>query len=143
MKNRHKYFRNLRYKQKLESKYDNRDYSWCRISFLTKEPDPRYAREYMFKWIYHTYCRYKGMTVDELIERRLEEFRNDKARGHDYYEYYDRPEVPYTIKEWTDRPYGKKKKFYKKYTTRILRHTEEVYNHSQYKKVFDLWWTID
>jgi hypothetical protein len=122
MNNRHKYFRNLRYKQKLEAQYDNRDYSWCRVYFLTKEPDPRYERE--------RHLRFRSGT-------------DEKYRGHDYYLYYDRPEVPYTVIEYVDRPYGKNKKFYKKYTSRILRHSKDVLQRNQYRKKFDLWWTID
>jgi hypothetical protein len=122
MNNRHKYFRNLRYKQKLETQYNNRDYSWSRVYFVTKEPDPRYARE----WGDRLYYR-----IDK------------KYRGHDYYLYYDRPEVPYSIIEYTDRPYGKSKKFYKKYTSRVIRHSKDVLQHNQYRKQFDLWWTID
>ena len=122
MNNRHKYFRNLRYKQKLETQYTNRGYSWCKVYFITKEPDPRHARE----WGNRPYYR-----IDK------------KYRGHDYYLYYDRPEVPYSIVEYTDRPYGKNKKFYKKYTSRITRHSKDVLQHNQYRKQFDLWWTID
>jgi hypothetical protein len=122
MNNRHKYFRNLRYKQKLETKYNNRGYSWSGVYFITKEPDPRYARE----WGNRLYYR-----IDK------------KYRGHDYYLYYDRPEVPYSIVEYKDRPYGKSKKFYKKYTSRIIRHSEEALLHNQYRKQFDLCWTID
>ena len=122
MNNRHKYFRNLRYKQKLESQYDNRDYSWSRVYFVTKEPDPRYERE--------RYFRFSGSD-------------DEKYRGHNYYLYYDRPEVPYSVIEDRDRPFGKNKKFYKKYTSRIVRHSKDVLQHNQYRKQFDLWWTID
>ena len=122
MNNRHKYFRNLRYKQKLEAQYDNRDYSWCRVYFLTKEPDPRYEREHNLSF---------------------RSYPDKKYRGHDYYLYYDRPEVPYSVIEYVDRPYGKNKKFYKKYTSKILRHSKDVLQHGQYRKQFDLWWTID
>lgn len=125
MNNRHKYFRNLRYKQKLESQYDNRDYSWCRVYFITKEPDPRHAREWGYRYPYSCW------SVD------------DKYRGHDYYLYYDRPEVPYSIIEDRDRPFGKNKKFYKKYTNKIIRHSKDALQHNQYRKQFDLWWTID
>jgi hypothetical protein len=139
MNNRHKYFRNLRYKQKLESRYDNRDYSWCRLSFVTNEPDPRYIREYAHKYQFRSK---NDITYEEKVQNFLDD-ANKPFRGHDYYLYYDRPEVPYSIIEYKDRPYGKNKKFYKKYTTRILRHSKEVLPHNQYRKQFDLWWTID
>ena len=126
MNSRHKYFRNLRYKQKLETKYDNRsNYGWSRVYFITKELDPRHVREYQRRYPYSCYSVF------------------DKDKGHDDYLYYDRPEVPYTIVEQTDRPYGKNKKFYKKYTSRVLRHSKDVPQHNQYRKQFDLWWTID
>lgn len=138
MKNRHKYFRNLRYKQKLETRYNNRDYSWSRVYFLTEEPDPKYIREYALKYL----GRYSNCTLEEVIERQLKDM-NTYYRGHNYYLYYDRPEVPYTIVESEDRPYGKSKKFYKKYTSRVIRHSKDALQHNQYRKQFDLWWTID
>ena len=122
MNNRHKYFRNLRYKQKLETQYNNRGYAGSNVYFITKEPDPRYERE--------RYFRFSG--VDDK-----------KHRGHDYYLYCDRPEVPYSTIEYIDRPYGKSKKFYKKYTSRIIRYSKDILQHNQYRKMFDLWWTID
>jgi hypothetical protein len=139
MNNRHKYFRNLRYKQKLENRYDNRDYSWCRLSFITDEPDPRYIREYAHKYQFRS--KY-DITYEEKVQKFLDD-ANKPFRGHEYYLYYDRPEVPYSIIEYKDRPYGKNKKFYKKYTTRVVRHSKDVLQHNQYRKQFDLWWTID
>ena len=46
MNNRHKYFRNLRYKQKLEAEYDNGNRN---IYFITKKPDPRELRRWNHK----------------------------------------------------------------------------------------------
>ena len=125
MKNKHKYFKKLRYKQKLETKYNNRGYAGSNVYFLTKEPDPRYMREWGYRYPYSCF------SVDK------------KHLGHDYYLYCDRPEVPYSIVEHTDRPYGKSKKFYKKYTTKVVRHSKDMLQHNQYRKMFDLWWTID
>ena len=122
MNNRHKYFRNLRYKQKLETQYNN---AGSNVYFITKEPDPRHIREWGYRYPYSCFSVYK------------------KYRGHDYYCYCDRPEVPYSTIEYKDRPYGKCKKFYKKYTSRIIRHSKDVLQHNQYRKQFDLWWTID
>ena len=45
MGRQHKYFREQRYKQKLENRVTNSDY-FDRVYFLTKEPDPRHEREY-------------------------------------------------------------------------------------------------
>ena len=50
MNNRHKYLRNLRYKQKLETQYNNRGYAGSNVYFITKEPDPRYERERYFRF---------------------------------------------------------------------------------------------
>ena len=82
MNNRHKYFRNLRYKQKLETRYNNYDGWYTGIYFITKEPDPRYIRENQFKYPYSCF------SVDK------------KYRGHDYYLTWKRPEVPYSIQEY-------------------------------------------
>ena len=120
MNNRHKYFRNLRYKQKLERQYEENRYAG--IYFFTKEPDPRYERESQHKFWYR---------------------KDGKYLGHNYYLYVDRPEVDYTIYEHTKRPYGDSKKYYKKYSNRCVRRAKDVPNHNQYRKVFDLWWTID
>ena len=139
MNNRHKYFRNLRYKQKLETKYNNRsNYGWSRVYFVTDEVDPRFIREDTLRHLW----RSSYLTAEENIQRRLEH-NCEKHRGHNFYLYYDRPEVPYSILESTDRPYGKAKKFYKKYTTRVIRHSKDVLQHNQYRKQFELWWTID
>ncbi len=81
MNNRHKYFRNLRYKQKLEANYDN----WhTGIYFITKEPDPREIRESN-----NFYLRHPDTDPAEW----------EKVRGRDYYRCWQRPEVPYSIIE--------------------------------------------
>lgn len=122
MNNRHKYFRNLRYKQKLESRYDN----WCErytgVYFTTEEPDPRYIRE-------HQNARW---------------FKNEKFLGHDWYLCWHRPEVPYSIREYEHRP-SAWKQLMKQQTTRRNRHikiTEDdvrVREKGFYKKVEDPW----
>ena len=139
MNNRHKYFRNLRYKQKLETKYNNRSkYGWTGVYFITDELDPKFIRENTLKRLW----RSTYLTAEENIQRKIE-INSKKHNGHDFYLYYERPEVPYSILESTDMLYGKAKKFYKKYTTRVIRHSKDVLNHNQYRKQFDLWWTID
>ena len=120
MNKRHKYFRNLRYKQKLESQYEARRYKG--IYFYTKEPDPRYEREHSCKWYF------RG---------------SRKSRGRDYYIYFDRPEVDYTIYESLRGNYRSSKQYFKKYSNKCVRRAKDVPNHNQYRKVFDLWWTID
>ena len=122
MNNKHKYFRNLRYKQKLEARYDN----WCEhytgIYFTTEEPDPRNVRE-------HQHARW---------------FRNEKFLGHDWYLCWHRPEVPYSIREYTYHT-SSWKKIMKQQTSRRNRRikiTEDdtaVREKSFYKKVEDIW----
>ena len=119
MNKRHKYFRNLRYKQKLESQYKAHRGS---IYFCTKEPDTRYEREH-----YH-YRYWRG---------------NEKKNGHNYYLYWDRPEVDYTIRESLRGNYGLRKQYYKKYSKKCVRRTKDITNNNQYRKVFDLWCEID
>lgn len=119
MNNKHKYFRNLRYKQKLERKYDNYN---RHIYFITEEPDPKELR---------SLNNYPYLCKSYL----------DKFRGHDYYISWERPEVPYSIKHWHTKNHYKT--YYKRYANRIVRRTKKESQHNQYKKEFDLWWTID
>ena len=82
MNNRHKYFRNLRYKQKLEASYDKWNGRYTNVYFITKEPDPRYIREWGYRYPYSRWSVYS------------------KYRGHDFYLTRKRPEVPYSILEY-------------------------------------------
>jgi hypothetical protein len=82
MNNRHKYFRNLRYKQKLEAGYNQRHGRYTNVYFVTQEPDPRYIREYGYRYPYSCWSAY------------------NKYRGHDFYLTWKRPEVPYSILEY-------------------------------------------
>ena len=119
MNNRHKYFRNLRYKQKLERKYDNKNYN---IYFITQKPDPRELRQLNC----YPYSK---------------EYYLKKFRGHDFYISWKRPEVPYSIKQWhTENRY---KTYLKKYSNRIVRRSKNEFQHNGYRKEFDLWWTVD
>lgn len=121
MNNRHKYFRNLRYKQKLETKYDNGNRN---IYFITKEPDPRQARELQaFKYLYRQ--------------------ATEKYNGHDYYISWKRPEVPYTAMELVYQAGWKQ--VMKQQTSRRNRHIKIEEDDtttsfkSYYKKVEDIW----
>ena len=129
---RHKYFRNLRHKQKLEAKVGTNHTYWSHVYFITEDPDPKYERECNYRFLYYS----RGREVDS------------KATGKDYYIYYDRPEIPYTIlKVHTKGKYSKLKSYYKRYSNRIVRQCakqkHECYNNGQYKKQFDLKWTLD
>lgn len=121
MNNKHKYFRNLRYKQKLEKRYEENSYSG--ICFFTKEVDTRYKREYKNSRWYRE--------------------EKEKEKGHNYYLYFDRPEVKYTIHEDEDSSYTKRKQYYKRYSNKKVRKTKDIPNHKQYRKIFDLVWEID
>ena len=85
MNNRHKYFRKLRYKQKLEARYDNGTGWQSGIYFITKEPDPREIRESN-----NFYLRYPDTDPAEW----------ERVRGRDYYISWKRPEVSYSIMEY-------------------------------------------
>ena len=82
MNNRHKYFRNLRYKQKLEADYSQWNGRYTNVYFVTQEPDPRYIRECEYRYPYSCWSVYS------------------KYRGHDFYLTWKRPEVPYSILEY-------------------------------------------
>lgn len=144
MNNRHKYFRNLRYKQSLETRYNHRRTgrhgSWTGTYFITDEPDPRDIREQFFQ--YEQRIRINDVPYEEFCEKRLNELLK-KYRGHDYYLYYDRPEVEYSILENKKETYGKMKSYYKKYSNRVVRRSKDVLQNNQYRKQFDLWWTLD
>ncbi len=142
MNNRHKYFRNLRHKQKLERTYEQTGtgrYGRCtNVFFLTKEPDPKDIRENTLKYVNRWYM--SDLTYDEIIDKILE--RETKPfPGRDFFYYYDRPEVEYTILE-REKP-SNRKSYYKKYSNRVVRRSKDVLQHNQYRKQFDLWWTID
>ena len=86
MKNnkRHKYFRNKRYKQKLEARYNEFNGKYTSLYFITNEPDPRGIREDN-----NFYLRNPDLSPSEW----------DKRKGHAYFMYFKRPEVPYSIME--------------------------------------------
>jgi hypothetical protein len=128
MNNRHKYFRNLRYKQKLEASHDNGGYA-SHVYFITKEPDPRAIRESN-----NFYLSYPDTDPIEW----------ERARGRNYYRYFDRPEVPYSaVKHYWGR--NGWKKVMKQQTSRRNRRikiTEDDASwreKSFYKKYEDRW----
>ena len=130
MNNRHKYFRNLRYKEKLENKaHPHRTY-WSHVMFFTKKPDTRYTREHS--------CRFRLADYHRSIDTPI--------NGN--YVYFKRPEVPYTIlKVHTDHDYSTRRKYLCKQANKAVRRAwkqkGEVYQHGSYKKVFDVVWEID
>lgn len=145
MKKQHKYFRNLRYKEKLESKVHAHRTYWSHVMFYTEEPDPRDLREHSNS-IYGMarYRKYNG-SLEAAVEDYVE---YDRKIGNGRFIYFERPEVPYTIhKVYTKHKYSKERKRLCKYANRLVRtrwkQYGEVYQHMQYKKVFDVAWELD
>ena len=124
MKNTHKYFKNLRYKQKLESMYGTNKHYWTTVYFTTKEPDWALEKKKSRKWWY------RGP---------------EKVHGRDYYEYSEKPSVPYSIREYyTKSKRSKIKKFLKRYSNKVIRqHKLDDLRGGLYKKYFDIPWTLD
>ena len=122
MAKKHKYFRNLRYKQKLENMAGKNRTYFSRVYYLTKEPDPENERKDSGKWWY------RGPK---------------KAKGRNYYLYWDRPEVDYAIVEYTTPRRSKMNKYYKKRSNKKVRQDVETYNYGSYKKKFDIKWSLD
>lgn len=143
MNNRHKYFRNLRHKQKLEAKAHAHRTYWSHVFFTTKEPDTRDIRESMNSILWS--MGRKNISFEEAVEEHLGWYsRHTNGR----YIYYDRPEVPYSIhKVQTDPKYSKRRKDLCKYANKLVRmrwkQYGEVYQHCEYKKVFGVAWELD
>lgn len=100
MKNKHKWFRKERYKQKLERSVDKHHTYFSNVYFTTDEPDLRDLREniHLISWA----ADFHGISIEEATEHYIE---REKKWGNGRFIYYDRPEVPYSI-----RYYYKKKK---------------------------------
>ena len=126
MNKRHKYFRNLRYKQKLEASYLKWNGRYTNVYFVTKEPDPRYIRENGHRYPYSCFSVF------------------NKYRGHNYYLTWKRPEVQYSILEYQHGRSGWKKVMMWN-TSRRNRHIKideddsSPRNKGYYKKVEDRW----
>lgn len=143
MKRHHKWFRKERYKQKLERSVDKHHTYFSNVYFTTDEPDPRDLREniHLISWS----ADFHGISIEEATERYIE---REKKWGNGRFIYYDRPEVPYSI-----RYYYKKKgcsehqTFLKKQTARRVRQRwkqyGEVYQHNEYRKTTEFWWDLD
>lgn len=143
MKRQHKWFRKERYKQKLERSVDKHHTYYSNVYFTTDEPDPRDLREntHLISWS----ADFHGISIEEATERYIE---REKKWGNGRFIYYNRPEVPYSI-----RYYHKKKgrsehqTFLKKQTARRVRQRwkqySEVYQHNEYRKTTEFWWDLD
>jgi hypothetical protein len=137
MKRHHKWFREERYKQKLERDVDKHKTYYSNVYFLTKEPDPKYIREQMSKHWPHWWT-----------EEKMWEYLTRPDRGKDYFTYYDRPEVPYSIQYYhksTRRSahcVDLKKRTNKRVRQRWKQYGE-IYQNNKYRRVHEYWWELD
>ena len=136
-KRQHKWFREERYKAKLEHELDNHKTYYSNVFFITKEPDfAQIQREWYGYWA-------SWWTDEEKWESLTR-----KQRGKDYYVYYDRPEVPYSIQYYHKSPRrSKRQKDLKKRTNRkvrqLFREKQEICQHNEYRRMQEFWWEMD
>lgn len=130
MKNRHKYFRNQRYRAKLENKYDG-SHIYNGIVVLTKEPATNQPIE--LDW----YGNAKGP-----------DYYYDRNRNR--YEYFSpivKPDVSYTVLKICYVNRGNNyKTWLKKFRNRQFRHNNKNWVSSErrsYQKLYEYWWDID
>ena len=137
MNRHHKWFRKERYKQKLERDVDKHKTYYSNVYFITKEPDlANIQREWNRCW------------ASWWTDERKWECLTRPAHGKDYYVYYDRPEVPYSIQYYhksgrrSARQVDLKKRTNKRLRQRWKQYGE-TYQNNQYRKVHEFWWELD
>ena len=136
-KRQHKWFRNERYKLKLERDVDKHKTYYSNVFFITKEPD---YEDINRRWNEH----WAHWWTDE----KKWEYLTRKERGKDYYVYYDRPSVPYSIQYYHKSPRrSARQKDLKKRTNRKVRQAfrdkGEIYQHNEYRRTQEFWWELD
>ena len=136
-KRQHKWFRNERYKLKLERSVDNHKTYYSNVFFITKEVDYEYVQK-----CWNEYSSY--WWTDE----KKWEYLTRKERGKDYYIYYNRPSVPYSIQYYHKSPRrSARQKDLKKRTNRKIRQAfkqkGEVYQNNEYRRIQEFWWELD
>lgn len=143
MKRHHKWFRKERYKQKLERSVDKHHTYYSNVYFTTDEPDPRNLREHMdhIMWV----AARNNIPLEEEVEHYIE---RDRHWGNGRFIYYERPEVPYSIRYYyKNAGRSKHQKFLKNRTSRRVRQRwkqyGEVYQHNLYRKTTEFWWDLD
>lgn len=142
-KRTHKYFVNERFKNRLEANSGGFRTYWSHVIYYTKEPDTRDIRESTSSILYR--AERWNKPVEEVVQEYIDWYgKHTKGR----YMYYHKPEVPYTIhKVHTDPKYSKRRKDLCRQANRRVRHQAkqygEIYQHGQYKKVFDVAWELD
>ena len=136
-KRQHKWFRNKRYKLKLERDVDKHKTYYSNVFFITKEVDYKYVQK---RW---NECWTHGWT-----DERKWEYLTRKEQGKDYYVYYDRPSVPYSIQYYHKSPRRSAcQKDLKKRTNRKVRQAfkqkGDVYQNNEYRRIQEFWWELD
>ena len=130
---KHKYFRDLEYKEKLEHRYDEKRGRYCgrSVYFLTEDVDTRFIRE---EW--HHVLRFDNTyRAKHLFEKNSNSNR---------FIYWDRPEVDYTVHEYLYKKESRKT-FFKKYDNRVFRRKMKKCENilpsgGEYKKYCYAWW---
>ena len=136
-KRQHKWFRNERYKLKLERDVDNHKTYYSNVFFITKEPDYEYINR-----------RWNERWASWWTDEKKWEYLTRKERGKNYYVYYDRPSVPYSIQYYHKSPRrSARQKDLKKRTNRKVRQAfkqkGEIYQNNEYRRTQEFWWEID
>lgn len=136
-KRQHKWFREERYKNKLEHDVHNHRTYYSNVFFITKEPDYEYINRRWNEYWPHWWT-----------DEKKWEYLTRKERGKDYYVYYERPSVPYSIQYYhKSARRSARQKDLKKRTNRKLRQTFrnkcEIYQHNEYRRVQEFWWELD
>ena len=130
---KHKYFRSLDYKNKLESNYKKQRgrYSSCYVYFMTREPDPRYLRENFSRLISRYY---------DNIYRVLDLYDRSSTN---MLIYWKKPEVEYSIAKVINKKRSRVS-FEKKYANRRFRRKlnnldDDLPSGGDYKKIINGW----
>ena len=136
-KRQHKWFRNERYKLKPERDVDNHKTYYSNVFFITKEPDYEYINR-----------RWNERWTSWWTDEKKWEYLTRKERGKNYYVYYDRPSVPYSIQYCHKSPRrSAHQKDLKKRTNRrlrrIFRDKGEIYQNNEYRRTQEFWWELD
>ena len=136
-KRQHKWFRNERYKLKLERDVDNHKTYYSNVFFIIKEVDYKYVQKRWNEYWPHWWT-----------DEGKWEYLTRKERGKDYYVYYDRPSVPYSIQYYHKSPRRSAHcvDLKKRTNKRVRQHWKqkgEIYQHNEYRRVHEYWWELD
>lgn len=144
MKNRHKYFRQQRHINKLKKHPQGWKTYWSHVKYIANEPDARDLAEHE-TYIHHLaeLCKLSPEDAKARYLLGLQCVGNKK-----HYVYYTQPEVTSTVhKVITDSRYSKKRSYWCKQANKRVRQQWKqkrlYYQHSEYKKVYDVVWTLD